>query len=118
MNTTKNELYTAAELEDFSKIEVIDEYVLLAIKYEEMAENYERVQGFLRLANHNTYGTSSEKREDPDQVSFFEEIPKGVFNEAEAIAQESEEPVDQKRPNLAEWWVKLVRTKAVLITFP
>ena len=97
MNTTKNELYTAAELEDFSKIEVIDEYVLLAIKYEEMAENYERVQGFLRLANHNTYGTSSEKREDPDQVSFFEEIPKGVFNEAEAIAQESEEAVDQKK---------------------
>ena len=32
MNTTKNELNTAAELEDFSKIEVIDEYVLLAIK--------------------------------------------------------------------------------------
>ena len=88
MNTTKNELYTAAELEDFSKIEVIDEYVLLAIKYEELAEKQERVQGFLRLANHNTSGTSSEKREDPDQVSFFEEIPKGVFNEAEDLVDE------------------------------
>ena len=90
MNTRKNELYTAEELEDFSKIELIDEYVLLAIKYEEMADNYERVQEFLRLANHNAYGTSSEQRVDADQLNFFDQIPNGVFNEAEAIAEEAE----------------------------
>lgn len=98
MNTTKNELYTAAELEDFSKIEVIDKYVLLAIKYEEMAENYERLQGFLRLANHSAYGTSTEKRLDPDQLNFLDQIPNGIFNEAEAIAEEAEKEEAQVKP--------------------
>lgn len=98
MNTRKNELYTAAELEDFSKIEVIDKYVLLAIKYEEMADNLERMQEFLRLANHSAYGTSSEKRIDPDQLNFFDQISNGVFNEAEAIAQEAEKLQKQAQP--------------------
>ena len=98
MNTRKNELYTVAELEDFSKIEVIDKYVLLAIKYEEMADNYERMQEFLRLANHSAYGTSSEKKRlDADQLNFFDQIPNGVFNEAEAIAEETEKQ-EQAQP--------------------
>lgn len=96
MSTRKNELYTAAELEDFSKIEVIDKYVLLAIKYETMADNLERMEEFLRLANHSAYGTSSEKRLDADQLNFFDRIPNGVFNEAEAIAEETEKQEQQE----------------------
>ena len=96
INTSKKELYTAAELEDFSKIEVIDEYVLLAMKYEAAMDGIERMQNFLRLANHNAYGTSSEKRIDQDQLNFFEQIPNGIFNEAEAIAEESEKVEAEK----------------------
>ncbi len=98
MNTTKNELYTAAELEDFSKIEVIDKYVLLAIKYEEMAEEYERVQSLLRRSNQEMYGPSSEKRVDANQLNFLDQIPNGVFNEAEAIAEEVQKQSEQKKP--------------------
>ncbi|MFB0959047.1 MAG: IS66 family transposase [Clostridiaceae bacterium] len=98
MNTRKNELYTAAELENFSKIEVIDKYVLLAIKYETMADNLERMEEFLRLANHSAYGASSEKRLDADQLNFFDRIPNGVFNEAEAIAEETEKQEQQAQP--------------------
>ena len=75
INTSKKELYTAAELEDFSKIEVIDEYVLLAMKYEAAMDGIERMQNFLRLANHNAYGTSSEKRIDQDQLATHAQAP-------------------------------------------
>ena len=49
MNTTKKELYTVAELEDFSKIEVIDKYVLLAMKYEAAMDGIEGCKTFFDL---------------------------------------------------------------------
>lgn len=96
MNTTENELNTLQQLEDFSKIEVFEKYLVVkqerdknAIRIEELEATVERLRELLRLGQSRTYGTSSEKSIDPEyeQMSMLEEGNQGVFNEAECYVE-------------------------------
>lgn len=99
MNTTKIELNTIENLDEYSKAELITKYEILLLENEELKATNEQLRSFMRLGTSQKYGPSSERfqQEAGGQTSLFDDLEFGVFNEAEAIqaveeAQEAQEP--------------------------
>ena len=92
MNTKKIELNNVPDLEDLSKAEVITLYRLTRLEAEELRETVEQLTNLLRLRDAQKYGASSEhlEQEAAGQISLFDELDQGIFNEAEAIEAEAE----------------------------
>lgn len=93
MNTKKNELNIEAILEDLSKAEIITLYRNQTLELEELRETVDQLINFLQLGKAQKFGASSERfqQEAAGQLSLFDELDQGVFNEAEAIEVETEE---------------------------
>lgn len=98
MNTTKKQFYTDQELEDMSKAEVLTLYRTERLEKEELQETVEQLLNMMRLGNAQRYGASSEQFQQQvadGQISLFDQLAQGVFNEAEVL--QSEEAVEEEQ---------------------
>ena len=88
MNTTKKQFYTDQELEDMSKAEVLTLYRTERLEKEELRETVEQLMNMIRLGKAQRFGAASEQFQQQvaaEQISIFDRLEQGVFNEAEAI---------------------------------
>lgn len=97
MNTKKNELNIETDLEDLSKAELLTMYRSVILNNEELKETIEQLKNWIRLGKVQRFGASSEQfqQQPTDQISIFDELEQGVFNEAETLQAKEVSEVEQ-----------------------
>ena len=97
----KKQFYTEKELEDMSKAEVLTLYRTEHLEKEELRETVEQLMNLIRLGKAQRFGPSSEQFQQPvasEQMSIFDRLEQGVFNEAEVLqSEEVEEKSETKK---------------------